>query len=186
MKVTTVLLFCACALAISAVPAQAEGFITPFIGYNFGGDSGNCPAINDCSTKRTNYGVSIGEMGSLLGIEEDLSFAKHFFGDAPNSDNSVFSAMTNLLVGVGVGPVRPYALAGVGLIRPHVSSPGFSSDNNAFGWDLGVGLTVSVAPHVGIRGDVRHLHTFQDVDLSLLSSERLDFFRASLGVALRF
>jgi opacity protein-like surface antigen len=177
-----------CALQVigSATPMRAEGFITPFIGYNFGGDSGNCPAINNCSTKRTNYGVSLGEMGSLLGIEEDLSFAKHFFGDAPSNDNSVFSAMTNLLVGIGVGPVRPYGLAGIGLIRPHVSSPGFSADNNAFGWDLGGGLTVSVAPHIGIRGDVRHLHTFQTVDFAAITSERLDFFRASLGLALTF
>ena len=185
MKTATILVLCVVGWVACATSAHAEGFITPFIGYNFGGDSGNCPAINNCTTRRTNYGVSIGEMGSLFGIEEDLSFAKHFFGEAPNTDNSVFSAMTNLLVGIGVGPVRPYALAGVGLIRPHVSSPGFSADNNSFGWDLGGGVTVSVAPHVGIRGDIRHLHAFQNVALSFVTAQqRLDFFRASLGVAL--
>lgn len=186
MKATTVLALCVTAWFASATPARAEGFITPFIGYNFGGDSGNCPAINNCSSRRNNYGVSIGAMGPLFGIEEDLSFASDFFGAAPNNDNSVFSAMTNLLVGVGVGPVQPYGVAGVGLIRPHVSAPGFSADNNAAGWDLGGGLTVSVAPHVGIRGDIRHFHTFQNVDLSYFTGQRLDFFRGSIGVALRF
>jgi opacity protein-like surface antigen len=186
VKATRFLILCAAILLASAASARAEGFITPFVGYNFGGDSGNCATLTNCSTKRTNYGVSIGAMGPLFGIEEDLSFAQHFFGDSPNTDNSVFSAMTNLLVGIGVGPVQPYALAGVGLIRPHVSSPGFSADNNAFGWDLGGGVTVSVAPHVGIRGDIRHFHTVQDVNLSFFTGQRLDFFRASLGVALKF
>lgn len=167
-------------------PARADGFITPFLGYNFGGDSSNCPSLRNCSDKHANYGVSIGAMGPLFGIEEDISFAKNFFGDAPGTDNSVFSAMTNLLVGIGVGPVQPYLLAGVGLIRPHVSTIGFSADKNTFGYDLGGGLTVSVAPHVGIRGDLRHFHTAQDVNILIMSNERLDFFRASLGVALKF
>lgn len=185
MKATTLALTAGLALLLAA-PAHAEGFITPFIGYNFGGDSGNCPSLRNCTDKHANYGVSIGEMGSIFGIEEDISFAKNFFGDAPGTDNSVFSAMTNLLVGVGVGPVQPYVLGGVGLIRPHVSSIGISADNNSLGYDLGAGVTVSVAPHVGIRGDIRHLHTFQDVNVSIFTGQRLDFFRASVGLALKF
>jgi len=170
----------------SAGAARADGFVTPFIGYNFGGDSGNCPSLRDCSDKHTNFGVSFGTMGPLLGVEEDISFAKNFFGDAPGTDNSVFSAMTNLLVGIGVGPVRPYALAGAGLIRSHVSLLDFTSDNNSLGWDLGGGVTVSVAPHVGIRGDIRHFHTFQDVDVLIFNGQRLNFLRASAGLAFRF
>jgi opacity protein-like surface antigen len=94
--------------------------------------------------------------------------------------------MTNLLVGVGIGPIHPYGLAGVGLIRPHVSTPGFSGENNGFGWDLGGGLTISVAPHIGIRGDVRHFHTADNVDLPFFTSQHLDFYRASAGLAIRF
>jgi opacity protein-like surface antigen len=171
---------------VSAVPASADGFITPFVGYNFGGDSGNCPSLTNCSQKHTNIGVSIGSMGTLFGVEEDLSFAKHFFGDAPGTDNSVFSAMTNLLVGVGVGPLRPYVLAGLGVIRPHVSTAGVSADKNALGFDLGGGATVSIAPHVGIRGDIRHLHTMQDVNVLIFTGQRLNFLRASAGVAFTF
>jgi hypothetical protein len=37
----------------------------------------------------------------------------------------------------------------------------------------------------GIRGDVRHFHTFQDVNV-LLVSGKLGFWRASLGFALKF
>lgn len=171
---------------LTAMPARAEGFITPFIGYNFGGDSGNCPSLTNCSQKHTNYGVSIGTMGPIFGVEEDISFAKNFFGDISGSDNSVFSAMTNLLVGVGVGPIQPYLLAGVGLIRPHVSSVSLSATGNTLGYDLGGGVTISVAPHVGIRGDLRHFHTIQDVNVLIFTGQRLDFIRASVGLALKF
>lgn len=185
MKATIIGLTVGLALLLAS-PAHADGFITPFIGYNFGGDSGNCASLRNCQDHRENYGVSIGAMGTVFGIEEDISFAKNFFGEAPGADNSVFSAMTSLLVGVGVGPVQPYLLAGVGLIRPHVSSISFSGDNNSFGYDLGGGVTVSVAPHVGVRGDIRHLHTMQDVNVSIFTGQRLDFFRASVGLALKF
>ena len=168
-----------------AAPARADGFITPYIGYNFGGDSGNCQTLTNCSEKHTNYGVSIGAMGPIFGIEEDIGFAKDFFG-RPGTDDSVFSAMTNLLVGIGVGPVQPYVLGGLGLIRPHVSDISFSSSNNTLGYDLGGGVTIFVAPHVGIRGDIRHLHTLQDVNIAIFTGQRLDFYRGSVGLALKF
>jgi opacity protein-like surface antigen len=174
------------ALLFTAPAARAEGFITPFVGYNFGGDSGNCPSLRNCSDKHTNFGVSFGSMGPVFGIEEDISYAKNFFGDAPGTNNSVFSAMTNLLVGIGVGPVRPYVVGGLGIIRPHVSSLSLSADNNTLGYDLGGGVTVSVAPHVGIRGDIRHFHTLQDVNVLIFTGQRLDFLRASAGLALKF
>lgn len=174
-------------LLLTAASADAaEAFITPFIGYNFGGDSGNCPSLRNCSDKHANFGVSFGSMGPLFGIEEDISFAKNFFGDAPGTDNSVFSAMTNLLVGVGVGPVRPYVLGGFGLIRSHVSLLDLSADKNALGYDLGGGVTVSIAPHVGVRGDIRHFHTLQDVNVLIFTGQSLNFLRASAGLALRF
>jgi opacity protein-like surface antigen len=169
-----------------AEPAHAEGFVTPFVGFNGGGDSANCESLTNCQTARTNYGVALGAMGPVFGFEEDLSYAKNFFGDAPGTANSVFSAMSNLLVGVGVGPVRPYVVGGLGLIRPHVSQLSFSADNNAFGYDLGGGVTGYFATHVGVRGDVRHFHTLQDVNVLIFTGQKLDFWRASLGLALKF
>ena len=37
--------------------AQAQGFVSPLIGYDFGGDSG-CPEIDECDDKSSNVGVS--------------------------------------------------------------------------------------------------------------------------------
>jgi opacity protein-like surface antigen len=179
-------------LSLTPAPALADGYVVPFVGFNFGGDSGsNCVSLTDCKEKRTNFGVSFASMGPVFGLEEDISYAKNFFGETPGGDNSVFSAMTNLIIGVGVGPVRPYVLGGVGLIRPHVSSlagslTGVSSGKNAFGYDLGGGVTGMIGSRIGIRGDLRHFHTMQNVNLLIFTGQKLDFWRASLGLAFVF
>jgi len=179
-------------LTVTAVPARADGLIVPFIGFSFGGDSSaTCATVTNCKEKRTNYGVSLISMGAAFGIEEDISYAKNFFGETPGAENSVFSAMTNVIIGPGVGPIRPYVAGGVGLIRPHVSSfassiTSFDLDKNAFGWDWGGGLTGMFGSHIGIRGDLRHFHTFQDLNLLIFNGQKLDFWRASVGLALGF
>jgi hypothetical protein len=183
-------------LAVAAAPARADGFVTPFYGFNFGGDSSNCATFSSCEDKRANFGVSIGKMGPVLGFEEDISFAKDFFGKVPNVDNSVFTLMSNVLIGVGAGPVQPYVLVGAGLIRPHASSDirKFDTKNNSLGYDLGAGVNGYATKHVGIRGDIRRFHTLQDVDIPLLGdiatqifeTRKLDFWRASFGISFRY
>ena len=93
------------------------------------------------------------------------------------------------LVVVPAGPIQPYAVAGLGLIRPHAKfdSSSLSLDQNALGYDVGGGVNVFLAHSVGIRADVRHLHTLQDITLgNLFSSQPVDFWRGTLGLALRF
>ena len=180
-------------LAVAALPARAEGFFTPFYGYNFGGDS-NCRSATNCEDKRANFGVAFGTMGAVFGFEEDIAFAKDFYGSIPNVDNNVFTAMSNLLIGVGRGPVQPYVLVGAGLIRTHTSlnPTQFNADGNSLGWDLGAGVKLYFSRHVGVRGDVRHLHAVQDLPLvtsvtgGVFANQKLDFWRASAGLALRF
>ena len=40
--------------------------------------------------------------------------------------------------------------------------------------------------HVGIRGDLRQFRTMENVNLLVFSSEKLDFWRASAGLAITF
>jgi hypothetical protein len=179
-------------LVSASAPARADGFIVPFLGFNFGGDSAsNCPALTNCKEKRANFGVALGSMGTIFGFEEDISYAKNFFGETPTGENSVLTLMSNVMAGVGAGPVRPYFVGGVGLIRPHVASftgsiANFDADTNAFGYDIGGGITGLFGSHVGIRGDLRHFKTMQDIDLFIFSNQKLDFWRASVGLALHF
>jgi opacity protein-like surface antigen len=174
----------------SALNARAQGFVSPFVGYNFGGDAG-CPQITNCQDKRLNLGVSLGKMGSVFGFEEEFAYAKDFFGTIPNASSSVLTVMSNLMIVPAIGPVRPYALAGVGLIKTHVDftpSSLTTSDNNNLGWDVGGGLMIFFVPHVGVRGDVRYMHAFQDLKALgfTLGDTKLDFGRASAAIVFSY
>ena len=177
------------ALATFAGPAYAEGFLTPFVGFNFGGDSANCISVSNCDEKRLNWGVSFGSRRGIFGFEEDIGYAPNFFGKTTGGDNAVLTVMSNLMVVVPAGPIQPYALAGLGVIRPHAKfdSSSLSLDQNALGYDVGGGVNIFLAHSVGIRADVRHQHTLQNITLgNLFSNQPVDFWRATLGLALRF
>lgn len=192
MRASKMIGFVFCAILAGSTPARADGFITPFLGYNFGGDSANCAKLTDCEEKHANFGVSIGTIGGVFGFEEDIAYAKDFFASAPGLENNVFTAMSNLTISIPAGPVQPYVLGGLGLVRPHVSlNPlHINSENNALGYDLGGGLNVFFARHVGVRGDIRHFHTLQDVGVfrlnQIFTGEKLDYWRANVGLTLRF
>ncbi len=177
-------------MLLPAASAQAQGFISPLIGFNFGGDSG-CPEITDCDDKRLNAGVALGVLGSVFGFEEEFAYAKDFFGETPGVSSSVLTVMTNVLLAPDIGPIRPYALAGVGLIKTEVElTPGslLTSDNNHFGWNLGGGLMIFFGEHVGVRGDIRYFHAFQDLEVLgiPLGDTKLDFGRAAGALVLKF
>jgi opacity protein-like surface antigen len=185
------------ALVLSAPSdARAQGFISGLVGYNFGGDSG-CQKATDCKDKHTNWGGSIGTLG-IIGFEEELAYAKNFFGEPPEGttagSNSILTLMSNLMIAPGIGPVNPYVTGGVGLMRTHtdfsVSQLVTNMDQNQFAWDVGGGIIVSFG-HVGVRGDIRHFHSFQNSTLpSFLgvttAGQKIDFGRISGGIVLKF
>lgn len=175
--------------AVSAAPARAEGFITPFLGFNFGGDqAANCASIRNCEQKRSNWGVAFGVTHGIFGFEEEIGYSKNFFGDTPGGDNAVLTVMSNLMVQFPVGPIRPYGIAGLGLIRPHerFNSSSLDINKNTLGYDVGGGVNLFLTPVVGVRGDVRHLHTLQDVTLGVFNNQKLGFWRASAGLTFKF
>ena len=169
---------------------SAQGFISPLLGYNFGGDSG-CPAVTGCEDKKLNVGVGLGTAGSIAGAELDISYAKDFFGKAPGYKSSVLTIMGNLLIGPKIGPVRPYGTGGLGIIKSNVdftASSLLDADSTDLGWDLGGGLMIYAAPHFGVRGDIRYFHSFKDLAILglRLSSTKLDFGRASGALLFTF
>ena len=174
----------------TASDARAEAFLSPFIGFNFGGDA-SCPEITDCEDKRLNAGVSIGRLGSVLGFETDFGYAKDFFGSAPGFSSSVLTLTGNVMLVPDLGPVRPYALVGLGLIKTRVEFTPESlltTDNNELGWNIGGGAFIFFGEHVGIRGDVRYFHSFEDLEILgiTLGDTNLDFGRASGAIVFKF
>jgi opacity protein-like surface antigen len=178
-----------CTLGLAS-PVRAQGFISPLIGFDFGGDA-SCPDITGCDDRKVNAGVALGVMGNVFGFEEEFAYAPDFFGTAPGLSSSVLTLTSNAMLVPNVGPIRPYLLAGVGLIKTRVDftpSGLLTPDNNNFGWDAGGGVMVSVAPHVRVRGDIRYFHSFQDLDVLgfTVSNSKLDFGRASAALVFTF
>ena len=170
--------------------AAAQGFIVPFIGFDYGGDSG-CPTAGDCEDKHSNLGVAVGKMGAVLGGEFEFGYARDFFGDAPGQSSNVLTLMSNLMIVPRIGIVHPYVLGGFGLIKTHAELTTGSlleTDNNSFGWDLGGGVIVLFGDRVGVRGDIRRFSSFQERTILgfSLSNEKLSFQRASVGLVLAF
>jgi len=178
-------------LIVAGAPdVRAQSYISPLLGFDFGGDSG-CPTITGCEDKHANYGVGLGKLGLVLGFETEFGYAKDFLGTAPGLESSVLTVMGNVLLVPAIGPVRPYGLVGVGLIRSNVEfTPAglLSNDNSDLGWDVGGGVFIFFSDHVGVRGDIRHFHTFQDVAFGplVLGENKLDFGRASGALVFKF
>lgn len=188
MRICRSTLFVLATVLASAAPARADGFITPFVGFNFGGDSANCLTLTNCEERRTNWGVSLGTMNGIFGAELDFGYAPQFFGKTDTGDNAVLTLMTNLMLVVPACPIRPYGVVGLGLIRPHAQINSSLTDvsQNTLGYDIGGGVNLFILHSVGVRGDLRHMHTLQDITLGVLQNQPLDFWRGSVGVAFRF
>jgi opacity protein-like surface antigen len=179
---------------VTPAVARADGMIIPFLGVNFGGNAGK--NIGDAiDAKRFNWGASFAFMGAgVLGLEADIARSPDFYGKTDIGGSSVFTATGNLLIGVPIGGqsgvgFRPYALAGIGVIRSKVDAftDVLNFDNSEAAWDFGGGAMFFFGDHVGLRGDVRYFRTFSAVDvLDINRSDRLDFGRASAGLILRF
>jgi opacity protein-like surface antigen len=175
----------------SAVPANAQAFVSPFIGYNFGGDSG-CPEITNCEDKNFNWGVGVGALGPIFGAELEFAFIPDFFGEAAGQDSSVFTLMGNFMLAPRFGPVQPYGTVGLGLIKSHaeLTLTGLiqENDNNDFGWNIGGGMFIFFGDHFGIRGDVRYFHAFSTLEFLGfdLGDTKLDYGRFSGALAVKF
>jgi opacity protein-like surface antigen len=179
-----------------AADARADGYVSPFVGVNFGGDAGG--TFREAAEERQHltYGFSAGGMGAgVFGVEFDLGYTSNFYGNGSGiSDNSVLTAMPALIIGIPIGGqqgpgIRPYATAGLGLIRRSVDLFGESIfDGNKLGYSLGGGVMGYFATNVGIRADYRYFRNVEVDDITEFEFSRgtFDFSRASVGILFRF
>jgi len=183
----------AAAAALIAVPSQAraEGYVTPWVGANWGSSINN---------GRAAFGVNAGAMGNgIVGGEVDFGYSPSFFGTRNDfGGNSVIDLMGNVIVGVPIGgtygaSVKPFVTGGLGLLRTQVDGgtlANVQNSNNMFGWNVGAGVMGYFNNHVGLRGDIRYLRGFEDLKtgntvIDLGGNNQLSFWRLSGGVVLR-
>jgi hypothetical protein len=175
----------------TATDARAQGFFTALVGYDYSGDS-LCQTLRGCEERHLNVGFSFGKLGKAGGFEEEIAWARNFFGTTQTgADSNVLTVMSNFMIAPKIGPVRPYGLFGVGFMKAHVDLNPIaivSFTNNTFAWDAGAGVMVMFGQHVGIRGDLRHFNSFQSLNFLGLSGgggTKLNFGRASAALVLQ-
>ncbi|HSC27531.1 MAG TPA: porin family protein [Vicinamibacterales bacterium] len=181
--------------------AAADWLLTPFFGWSGGvsADFGDVLGPDIDFERRTHYGASLAWMGGgIIGYEIDFGYSPDFFEDSIDlapADSNVTTLMVNLIVGVPIGGqsgpgIRPYGLAGFGMIKSRIGDAGdfFNIDSTDWGFSAGGGIAAFFSDHVGIRGDVRYFRSLEDVEISDFDFRLADlrFWRGSVGVTFRF
>ena len=186
-------------LVLAPASVRADWLFSPNIGTTFGGDAEG--------RKHLTYGASLGWMGAgIVGFEADLQYTPEFFelndDDIDFIDSSnVLTFMGNAIIGIPIGGqhgggFRPFGVAGVGLLQTRVTTDSaIDVDNNEFGFNLGVGAIGFFNDHVGIRGDLRYVRSFQEINIdtdditdvpNAINAGDFDFWRANVGVTFRW
>jgi opacity protein-like surface antigen len=197
-------------LGFMATPtmASADWLFTPFVGTAFNSAADFDDGFEDSTEfeRQFTYGASLGYMGAgIVGFEIDFGYSPNFFetftsadeGDFQFADDSnVTTVMANVIVGAPIGGqtgpgIRPYGVAGVGLLRTHLADADdfFDVSSNDFGFNIGAGVIGFFTDNVGIRGDVRYFRAFagdDDDDVFDFAVTDFDFWRATVGVTFRF
>ena len=193
------------AVAMAAAPrtASADWTLTPFVGWNFGSSADvtgtGGPTVSNKFEKKIDYGASLMGIGAgPVGFELDFGYSPNFFettttgnGFEFTSKSNVTTLMANVAIGANQGGVRPYFVAGVGLLRTNVQDVGEVFDvntKNDFGMDIGGGVMGFFSNNVGIRGDIRYFRGFRGTDDNAtgLTLGDFKFWRGSLGLSLKF
>ena len=196
-------------------PASADWLFTPYMGIVFGGAANtvDVDTLDEAFEQRSVFGGSLSVMGSgVFGFEFDFGYAPNFFQLTEGGedfeffdvDSSITTLMGNVVIGIPIGGtsgvgVRPYAAAGVGLMRANIQFEDVLDDlsTNDLALNFGGGVHFFFTDNIGLRGDVRYFRgleqqddddpleddDFIDEDFGL---EDFDFWRATIGITFRF
>jgi Outer membrane protein beta-barrel domain len=193
VRATTLIL---CLLWFGVAEARGDGWISPFVGVNFGGSAGGTFSQVAEDRQHLTYGFDAGGMfGGVFGLEFDFAYTSQFFGSGSQVvDNSLMTVMPAFIVGIPVGGqkglgFRPYATAGAGLIRRSIGGgPLAILTGSDFGYSVGGGAMLFLGTPFGIRGDYRYFRNFEVDNLLALGFQRgtFNFSRATIAAVFRF
>ncbi len=180
-------------VAWTAAPAHAQWVVTPYIGINVAGD---------VESAKGGVGASVAYFSGGLGFEFDLERYAHFFKDQDlinlrpdprmDLDTDALSFMGNVVAPIhiqGAPKLRPYAAAGLGVIRAmfDCACDLLDTDQNNFGFNVGGGVMYSLNDRVGVRGELRYFRAFVDEGTNEGGYFKdYGFWRATFGVTFGF
>jgi hypothetical protein len=102
----------------------------------------------------------------------------------------MFNAIVGAPVGGQFGPgFRPYFSGGIGLLSREVQSEDdlFDVNSNEWGFNLGGGAMGFATDHVGFRGDLRYIRSFEDLEGDdIFEAGSFDYWRGTAGITFRW
>lgn len=165
-------------LAATAADAQPTIFTEMVTGHIGAAASGD---VRDAAVS---IGASIAVLDEGgLGVEVDVSHAGDF-DSVQFTDSGLTTLMLNLVAVYPHERIRPFALAGAGIIRVRGAFPGQSAvAQTDTAWDAGGGVLYMLNEAFGVRGDVRYFRQFgRQQTFSFGGDGRFNFIRTSIGV----
>jgi len=194
---TTIALLC---LVLTAAPARAaDKQIRPFFGATFGGSTTFVDLEKASGRFNPVVGVSAVWLGEMFGVEGEFADAPGFF--QAGSQHLVLSSRVTTLTGnvVVAAPrryteygLRPYLVGGAGMMRAHIEDYFgiFKVARVLPSFDVGAGAIGFITADVGICWEVRRFQSLggssEEQGLTTIGHERLSFWRASMGLAIRY
>lgn len=176
MRVTTVLLSVLCLVSTS----QARVELTPFTGYQFGGEVEDFTTGATLKFKETsNFGfiLGFGEEGS--GIQTEVYFSRQeteIEGSGAFSAASLFDLDVDYYhIGGSVivnetEKLQPFVAASLGVTHFRPGASGVSSETK-FSLGIGGGVKYFVSDRVGLRAEARAMGTFIDHEAAAFCEE---------------
>jgi hypothetical protein len=177
--------------------ARADIFVIPFMGVKFGGSTSIVDLELAAGGASFTLGASALFLGNgIFGFEGDFAHIPSYFENPdqmplirPGSYVSDFTGNVVFALPEGVtgGGLRPYAVAGGGLIHAEASDflDIFLIRRTVPAINLGVGAFGLITNNVGVRFDVRHLRSLTKEDSLGLVGRKIIYSRFTIGLLLR-
>lgn len=184
-------------LAVSANPARADWFVTPFIGLKFAGDTNFVDLEQGASNTKLTLGVAAGGVSNgIFGFEGELGYSPRFFERSSGSliaRSNVLTLMGNLIITAPKSltgySLRPFVSGGGGLMHVgiHDKANVLDVNSNLFGIDVGGGAVGELTRRTSLRFDLRYFKsvTNEDQEVVGFGQGKLSFWRAAVGLAIR-
>ena len=185
-------------LATPPATAHADWQITPFLGNAFSAQTALLIFEEELS-RRMIFGASVALLtDGIFGLEAEIGHTPRFFEGKDPLGLVLSSRVTTVSGSVIVAAplfitresLRPYLALGIGRMQARSKHAGgvLPVDEDLLAVNVGVGAIGFLTDRTGLRFDLRHFKGLGAADAPMTrgGTSRLSFWRATVGVTLRY
>ena len=176
--------------------AAADWFITPLIGLKFAGDTTLADLDSGASNTKLTLGAITGWVDAgVLGFEADFGYSPRFFERSSGTlvaSSHVITIMGNVVLLVPQeitgDSLRPFISGGAGYMRIGIDDVAglLPVNSNLFGFNIGGGATGRLTAISSLRFELRYFQSLTDAEEAVREGTSLSFWRAGVGLTLRY